>query len=155
MTRNERIIIRPAQDDDVPGIVALLADDPVGCNRETPGSIEAYLDAYAEMIQDPAIRLYVAVDIPGTVIGYLQMTITRHLSYRGSRRALLEDLRVATSHRNQGIGRRLVSTSIVDAKKAGCGIIQLFVHQSREQARSFYQALGFRADHLGLRLTIE
>lgn len=155
MIKNESIVIRPAQDDDLPSIIALLADDPIGSSREAPGSIEAYLDAYAEMIQDPAIRLYVAVDVPGTVFGYLQVTITRHLSYRGSRRALLEDLRVAKSHRSQGIGRRLVSTSIVDAKKAGCGVIQLFVHQSRERARSFYQTLGFRADHLGLRLVID
>jgi ribosomal protein S18 acetylase RimI-like enzyme len=155
MIKNDSIIIRSTQHVDLPGIVALLADDPIGNSRETPLSMEAYHHAHAKMIQDPAIRLFVAVDITGAVIGYVQMTMTQHLSYRGARRALLEDLRVAISHRSLGIGRRLVSAAIYDAKNAGCRLVQLFVHQSRDRARCFYRKLGFQADHLGLRLVID
>src|SRR5579863_6538771 len=40
------ITIRAAQQEDVPAIVALLADDPLGAARETPDDLGAYLAAF-------------------------------------------------------------------------------------------------------------
>ena len=147
-------IIRPAIAADLARIIALLADDPIGSTREDPLVPEAYGATFAALKDDPATHLLVAADAGDNVIGYLQMTVTRHLSYRGARRALLEDLRVSASHRRQGIGRRLVTAATAEARKAGCSIIQLFVHRDRDRARLFYQGLGFQADHLGLRFML-
>ena len=146
--------IRSARRSDVPEIVTLLADDPIGQQREIPASIERYVAAYDALIADPAVRCFVAVSNSDAVIGYAQMTITRHLSYCGARRALLEDLRVASHHRNNGVGSRLIETVIAAARFADCGIVQLFIHHDREEAYRLYRKIGFRVDHHGLRLTL-
>lgn len=146
--------IRSATRGDVPRIVALLADDPIGAMRETPQSIDRYLAAFDALAETSGTHLFVAEDAAGTVIGYLQMSVTRHLSYGGARRALLEDLRVVTSYRRQGIGRRLVEAANDAARLAGCSVVQLFVHQSRDQARRFYLGLGFAAEHHGFRMRL-
>lgn len=147
--------IRPADADDLAGIVSLLADDPIGRRRESPLAIDAYHATFARLRNDPATHLLIAADAENHVIGYLQMTITRHLSYRGASRALLEDLRVSPQYRGQGIGRHLVTTATDIARQAGCTLLQLFVHRSRDRAQRFYHHLGFEAEHLGLRLTID
>jgi ribosomal protein S18 acetylase RimI-like enzyme len=149
-----RIGIRQARRDDVPAVVELLADDHIGRQREAPASPERYLAAYDALIVDPAVRCFVAVEARGAVIGYLQMTITRHLSFGGARRALLEDLRVAACHRNNGIGRSLVETAVAAARSADCGIVQLLVHHDRQEACRFYRKIGFRSDHLGMRMVV-
>lgn len=146
--------IRLARRSDVPAIIALLADDPIGQRREMPASIERYLTAFDAMIVDPAVRCFVAVSDDGAVIGYVQMTITQHLSFCGARRALLEDLRVASQHRNKGVGSRLIEVAVAAARSADCSIMQLFVHHDRRDADRFYQKIGFRSDHQGLRLAL-
>jgi ribosomal protein S18 acetylase RimI-like enzyme len=154
MSDGELISFRPLQRDDIPGVVMLLADDPVGVNRESIEELGRYLDAYRAMIADPALRMIVAVNEARQVVGYVQITITRHLSYRGARRGLLEDLRVGVPYRGQRIGRRLVEAAIAAATEAGCDLVQLFVHHSRDNARQLYQNLGFSNDHLGMRLML-
>ncbi|HVI87111.1 MAG TPA: GNAT family N-acetyltransferase [Dongiaceae bacterium] len=149
------IHIRPARRSDVPGIVALLADDAIGQGRERPESIERYFAAYDALASDPAVRCLVAADEEDAVTGYVQVTITRHLSFGGARRALVEDLRVAPAHRRNGLGTRLVEAAIAAALSAGCDIVQLFVHRDREAAHCFYRKLGFQIDHLGLRLSLK
>jgi len=146
--------IRLASRSDVPTIVALLADDPIGQRREMAGSIEYYLAAFDAMIVDPAVRCFVATSDDGAVIGYLQITVTQHLSFCGARRALLEDLRVTSSHRNKGIGSRLIEAAVAAARSADCSIVQLFVHHDRGDADRFYRRIGFRSDHQGLRLAL-
>jgi len=146
--------IRDATRGDIRSIVSLLADDPLGQQREAPASLAAYVAAYDAMACDPATQCFVAVDAEDTVIGYVQMTVSRHLSYQGARRALLEDLRVAASCRRAGIGEQLVRTAIAAAQTAGCDLVQLLVHTERDAAHHLYRKLGFRADHLGLRLNL-
>jgi ribosomal protein S18 acetylase RimI-like enzyme len=147
--------IRPAARTDVPAIVALLADDPIGQSRETMANLAPYLSAFDALAGESGTHLLVAEDDAGAVIGCVQVTITRHLSYGGARRALLEDLRVASSCRNQGVGQLLVLSAIELARSAECRVVQLFVHQSRDHARRFYRGLGFDAAHDGLRLTLD
>ena len=154
MSPTATIDIRHARRDDVPHIVALLTADPIGQQREAAASAASYFAAYDALTLDKATQSFVAADADGNIIGYVQVTITRHLSYRGVCRALLEDLRVAVPYRRSGIGNRLVRTAIAAAQAAGCSLVQLLVHTERDAAHSFYRKLGFRADHLGLRLPL-
>lgn len=148
------IEIRGLQRDDVAHVIALLADDPIGRQREAPSEATPYLAAFDALTEDPAAYCLVAIDDGGSVVGYLQLTVTRHLSYRGSRRALLEDLRVSPAHRGAGIGTRLVEAAIAAARAHDCTVLQLLVHQDRAAARHFYRRFGFQAQHVGLRLAL-
>lgn len=147
---------RRAVRDDVPAIVHLLADDPLGAMREAdvdplPSS---YYAAFEAIDQDPNQELVVAV-ANGRVIGVLQLTFIPSLTYQGSWRAQIEGVRVAADRRSAGIGQRMIAWCIERARQRGCEMVQLTSNKSRAGAIRFYERLGFVASHEGLKLRLE
>jgi ribosomal protein S18 acetylase RimI-like enzyme len=151
-----KLTFRPARAGDLPAIITMLADDPLGATREIASSPlpQSYYDAFQEIAGDPHNELLVA-ELAGRVVGALQWTIIPGLSYQGSRRMLVEGVRVAADVRGQGIGRALMEQAIAHAGERGCRMVQLTSHQSRADARRFYEGLGFRASHVGMVLYLE
>jgi ribosomal protein S18 acetylase RimI-like enzyme len=145
--------IRPAKHRDLPAILRLLADDPLGAKRErVEDPLPAcYSDAFAAIEADPRNELVVAVR-EGVVIGCLQLTFIPGLSRQGAERALIESVRVARDRRGQGIGRRLFDWAIARARARGCRLVQLTTDKSRPDALRFYESLGFVNSHDGLKL---
>ena len=146
------LTIRRARAEDVPDIVAMLADDPLGATRERPGD-PRYAAAFADLDADPRQLLAVA-DAGGEVVGTLQLTFIPGLSRRGSTRALIEAVRVRSDQRGGGLGQRLVGWAIEQARQRGCALVQLTTDASRTDAHRFYTRLGFTASHVGMKLTI-
>jgi ribosomal protein S18 acetylase RimI-like enzyme len=149
----ENIIIRRAERRDVPAIVALLADDPLGAKREharTPLP-SSYYDAFDAIASDPNHEL-VVMETDGDVAGTLQLTILPHLTYRGGRRGHIEAVRVHTAQRGAGLGRRLIQWAVDRARERGCHVVQLTTDASRPDAVAFYETLGFRSTHVGMKL---
>lgn len=142
--------IRVAEAGDVPAIVALLADDPLGAKRESPGD-PAYLAAFGDISSDPRQVLVVA-DVGGQVVGTLQLTCTPGLSRMGTTRATIEAVRVRSDQRGRRLGERLVRWAIDEARRRGCGVVRLTTDASRVDAHRFYQRLGFTASHVGMKL---
>jgi ribosomal protein S18 acetylase RimI-like enzyme len=145
------ITIRRARRDDVGSIVAMLADDPLGSGRERienplPAS---YFAAFERLDRDPNIQLVVA-EGGGVVVGCLQLCILPGLSSQGASRALIEDVRVASSRRSRGIGEQLVQWAVAQARAGGCKLVELLTHNSRVDAQRFYARLGFKASHVGM-----
>jgi GNAT superfamily N-acetyltransferase len=147
-------VIRPATRDDVPAIVALLADDPIGAGRETVGELEPYLRAWEAITANPSARLVVAEDGAGAIAGTLQLDLLDSLTRRGTRRAQVEGVRVARDARGTGVGRALLEWAIAEARREGCGLIQLTSDVRRDDAARFYEALGFSASHRGFKLAL-
>jgi GNAT superfamily N-acetyltransferase len=144
------LVIRRATAEDVPAIVAMLADDPLGARRESPGD-PAYATAFAEIDADP--RQYLAVAVAGeSVVGTLQLTFIPGLSRRGSTRALIEAVRVRADRRGGGLGRRLTEWAIATSREQGAAMVQLTTDASRADAHRFYERLGFVASHVGMKL---
>lgn len=148
------VTIRRAGRDDVPSIVAMLADDPLGRGRERPEDPlpAAYLAAFERIAADGNIHLMVAEDEAGGVVGCLQLCILPGLSSQGASRGLIEDVRVATRCRSQGIGEQMVRWAIEAARGRGCKLVELLTHQSRVEAQRFYVRLGFQPSHVGMTL---
>jgi ribosomal protein S18 acetylase RimI-like enzyme len=152
MTANPSVTVRRARRDDVGAIVAMLADDPLGSARERledplPSN---YFQAFEALDRDPNIRLVVAEDGEGAVIGCLQLCILPGLSSQGASRALIEDVRVATGCRGRGIGEVLVQWAITEARAKGCKLVELLTHHTRVDAQRFYRRLGFQPSHVGM-----
>ncbi len=143
------IRFRNATRDDVPAIVELLTDDPLGKGREGAAA-EAYLNAFDDIAANPMHQLIVGED-EGRVIACCQLTILAGLSRGGSRRALVEAVRVAADLRSQGIGARMMADCEARARAAGATIIQLTTDRSRTEAHRFYERLGYQASHLGMK----
>ena len=148
------ITIRHARREDVVSIVKMLADDALGGSRER---IEdplpsCYFAAFDKVAHDPNITLVVAEGEGGAVIGCLQLCILPGLSSQGVPRGLIEDVRVASHLRGQGIGEQLVQWAVAEARSRGCMLIELLTHSSRVDAQRFYERLGFARSHVGMTL---
>jgi ribosomal protein S18 acetylase RimI-like enzyme len=146
--------IRQARREDLPAIVALLADDPLGRSREEPADLAAYRRAFDEIAAQSGNAILVA-QINGAVVGCLQLTIIPGLARRGIKRGQIEGVRVAAAHRGKKLGERLVADAIARARAAGCGLVQLTTDTSRPDAHRFYERFGFVASHLGMKLMLE
>ncbi|MGY1673318.1 N-acetyltransferase family protein [Geodermatophilus sp. SYSU D00710] len=96
--------MRRATAADVPAVVALLADDPLGAGREA-ADLAPYETAFAAVDADPA-HLLVVADDGGTVLGTLQLSFLPGLSRGGALRAQVEGVRVSSSARGRGLGGR-------------------------------------------------
>ena len=147
------VLFREARREDLSAIVAMLADDPLGAVRERfeDPLPEAYLRAF-DTIERDAHQLLIVADRAGKVVGVLQMTFIPSLTWQGSTRALIEGVRVASGQRGLRIGEALVQEAIARARMHGCAIVQLTTDRSRTDAHRFYERLGFRATHVGMKL---
>ncbi|MET9089678.1 GNAT family N-acetyltransferase [Streptomyces sp. NPDC004237] len=145
--------IRAAVAEDIPAIVAMLADDPLGARRESPDDLAPYLSALERLSADPHQRLVVAVR-EGRVVGTLQLTIIPGLSRRGATRSIIEAVRIHADERGGGLGTRFIEWAIDESRREGCQLVQLTSDQSRTDAHRFYERLGFTASHVGFKLEI-
>jgi GNAT superfamily N-acetyltransferase len=149
------ITVRRAVGGDLPAIVRLLADDPLGQLRErdeTPLP-QSYFAAFEAIDGDPRNEL-VVVELADEVIGTLQLTILPYLTYQGGMRAQIEAVRVDRRFRDRGIGQRLFEWAIGRACERGCHMVQLTTNASRGEAHRFYERLGFVASHVGMKLDL-
>jgi GNAT superfamily N-acetyltransferase len=142
--------IRPATADDLRAIVDLLADDPLGARRESPGDLAPYRAAYERVAADPQQHLVVAVR-GGRVVGTLQLTVIPGLSRRGASRSLVEAVRVHSDERGGGLGTLLVEWAVEESRRLGCALVQLTSDATRTDAHRFYERLGFTASHVGFK----
>ncbi|MGW2386520.1 N-acetyltransferase family protein [Streptomyces sp. NPDC001658] len=145
--------IRPATTDDVSAIVALLADDPLGAQRESPDDLTPYLAALERLTSDPNQHLVVAVR-EGRIVGTLQLTVIPGLSRRGATRSVVEGVRVHADERGSGLGTRLMEWAIDESRRQDCRLVQLTSDNTRTDAHRFYERLGFTASHVGFKLQL-
>lgn len=145
-------IIRPARRDDVPAIVAMLADDPLGAQREQPGD-PAYLTAFDAIDADPR-QLLVVAEHDEEAVGTLQLTFIPGLSRKGATRAQIEAVRVRADIRGSGLGDRMIRWAVDTARERGCAMVQLTTDASRTDAHRFYERLGFQPSHVGMKLAL-
>jgi GNAT superfamily N-acetyltransferase len=153
---NDSVTFRIATREDVPAVVQMLADDELGSQRERCEERlpESYYAAFEQLNSDFNHQLIVA-ELNGKVIGTLHLMFLPSLSYQGGLRAQVESVRVDKNHQNQGIGGRMMKWAIERAKERGAHIMQLTTHKSREDAHRFYERLGFKGSHLGMKLSLK
>lgn len=147
------LTFRKATAADVPGIVAMLADDPLGATREDLSDLSSYYAAFDRITVDPTQHLIVA-ERGDELLGTLQLTLIPGLSRRGATRALIESVRVASSVRGSGAGTALMEFAIEFARSSGASMVQLTSDISRTDAHRFYERLGFSYTHAGFKLAL-
>ena len=151
----QTVAFRRAVAADLPAIVALLADDPIGSGRESAGLQldPRYAEAFAAIDADPN-QLLAGAERDGSVIGVLQLSFIPGLTRRGMWRGQIEGVRIAAGERGSGTGRAMLRWAIEQCRQRGCGLVQLTSDKRRSGAHRFYEALGFRATHRGYKLDL-
>jgi GNAT superfamily N-acetyltransferase len=150
------MLLREARREDLPAIVRMLADDPLGKKRhrvEHPLP-QDYYAAFDAIAASPSNGLYVA-EIDGEIAGTLQLTFIPGLDYVGSERMQIEAVRVARQRRNAGLGKAMIAQAIAIARRRGCQRVELTSSASRKDAHRFYEGLGFAASHVGMKLMLK
>ncbi|MFD6934936.1 GNAT family N-acetyltransferase [Streptomyces goshikiensis] len=153
MTDTPELAIRPATEDDLPAIVAMLADDPLGATRESPDDLTPYAAALKRLVEDPHQHVVVAVR-GDRVVGTLQLTIVPGLSRKGATRSIIEGVRVHADERGSGLGTRFVEWAVDQSRRENCQLVQLTSDVTRTDAHRFYERLGFTASHVGFKLQL-
>ncbi len=153
-TRTGSVRLVRAVADDLPALVALLADDPLGAARERQdGDLSDYRRAFEAIDADPRQLLVSAVE-GVQVVGTLQLTFIPGLSRQGATRAQVEAVRVHAQYRSQGLGAAMLGWAIDEARRRRCAVVQLTTDTSRRDAHRLYERLGFVASHVGYKLPL-
>ena len=149
------IAFREAQPADLPAIIALLANDTLGQQREDSSSPPnpRYVDALQAILADPN-QLQVVAILHGEVIGCLQLSFIPGLARMGAWRGQIEAVRIAEMHRSSGVGQQMFEWTIGQCRTRGCDLVQLTTDKARTDAHRFYERLGFVASHIGYKLKL-
>jgi GNAT superfamily N-acetyltransferase len=150
------VVLRVAVRADLPALVALIADDEFGSCRDGIGTAEdlvAYERAF-EAIDRDCNHVLPAADSDVGVVGTLQLSFLPGLARRGSWRAQIESVRVAAAVRGQGLGALMIGWAVAEATARACSLVQLTSDKQRTEAHRFYERLGFRATHEGMKLRL-
>lgn len=152
----DSLLFRRATRADLPEIVRMLADDELGQQRERFESPlpEAYLQAFAEIDADKNHELTVA-ELNGEIVGTLHLMFLPSISYQGGLRAQVESVRVDEKYRGKGLGAKMMAYAIQRSKERGAHLMHLTSHASRTDAHRFYERLGFKKAHVGMKLNLK
>jgi ribosomal protein S18 acetylase RimI-like enzyme len=146
---------RIATEHDLDRIVEMLADDVLGSKRERYERPlpDSYFKAFQAITADPNNELVVACR-GEEIIGVQQITFTPYITHQGGWRATIEGVRTSSAERGKGLGTELIRFGIQRAKERGCHLVQLTTDKKREDALRFYESLGFKASHEGLKMQL-
>ena len=145
---------RKATRNDVSSIVEMIADDDLGKTRENfqlPLPTE-YLKAFDKINFDQNQELIVVENESSEIIGTLQLSFIQYLTYRGGIRAQIEAVRIRKDQRGLGIGKKMFEWAIRRAKERKAHLLQLTTDKKRPEAMTFYEKLGFKATHEGMKM---
>lgn len=148
-------VFRRAEQSDLEAIVAMLADDVLGRQREDTRlpAADAYVQAFQAIDADPNQFLAVA-ELDGAVVGTLQISFMPGLSHQGAWRGEIEAVRIARTARGTGLGRRMMEWAIEQCRARNCRIVQLTSDLKRTDAHRFYEQMGFVGSHKGYKLVL-
>ncbi|MCH9753981.1 MAG: GNAT family N-acetyltransferase [Alphaproteobacteria bacterium] len=149
------MISRKAVIEDLPTIIALLADDELGKSRESVSESDGknYIDAFNKIDSDSNQYLMV-VEKESRIVATCHLTIIPSLTFKGSTRMQIEAVRVSKEYRSQQIGKFMISEALNYAKFRNASIIQLTTNKARPDAIHFYKSIGFKDTHEGMKFIL-
>lgn len=146
--------IREAHKEDIISIVKMLADDQLGALRENYDDPlpEVYFTAFSHIEEDQNQELLVVETEEGEIVGTMQLSFLRYLTYQGGIRAQIEGVRIRQDQRGKRIGEKMIKWAIQRAKDKKAHVVQLTTDKKRDEAILFYEKLGFSSSHEGMKL---
>lgn len=143
--------IREAREPDLPAILALLREDAIREVEEPAEVTEGQRAALRDIIVRPDQQVLVG-EMAGDLVATCQVAWLRRLFYDGALVCLVESVRVSSRVRGHGLGAELMEYVCAEARRRRCARIELTTNRRRERAQRFYERLGFRPSHVGMKL---
>lgn len=152
MPDTETLTLREATIDDLPAIIAMLADDILGKTRESTDDAlpDVYREAFSQIDSDTNASVQLLTD-GATILGCAQVNVLANLSLTGTTRGQIEGVRIAAAHRGRGLGSVMLDLLEQHLRDQGCGLMQFTTNRQRDEALSFYEQRGFEPSHIGFK----
>jgi GNAT superfamily N-acetyltransferase len=156
----EKLVVREARRSDLVAILGLVAADAIREVPEDVGTSESgdvapeYVAAYERITADPGALLLVG-ELEGEIVATCQVNFLRHLMYHGGLVAQVESVRTTNHLRGQGIGTALMDWVVAESRRRGAVRLQLTSNAARVDAHRFYERLGFKRTHVGMKLYLD
>ena len=129
---------RTADASDVPALTRLLEQLGYPCSEE---------QVRARLTFGPPDRRVVVAELDGDVVGLAVLELI-HPLHDPAPEAVLTALVTEANARHRGIARVLLADVARRARQAGAQHLTLRCHRRRDDAHTFYRALGFDETHL-------
>ncbi|MBT2773644.1 GNAT family N-acetyltransferase [Halomonas sp. ISL-60] len=88
----------------------------------------------------------------GDMVGTCTVNVCANLSWSGRPYAIIENVIVSRSHRNQGIGKAILEYATDFAQQAGCYKAALMTGSKEPATHRLYESAGFSASKQGYQI---
>jgi GNAT superfamily N-acetyltransferase len=131
----------PLTPGDVDRVVAMMAQ--LYAQGSEPFDAARARRATETLLTEPEYGGVWLIDLDGALAGYLVVVLGYSLEF-GGRFGLLDELFVAESHRNRGLGAEALAFADEQCRTRGWQALRLEVGQKNHQAIALYSRSGFR-----------
>jgi len=147
------ITIRIARDTDLPFIYSLSPVLAAGAKLDwhDRGAVQDFQDSYiAEMMAETSLRnITLIAEKEGLVTGFIHARESTD-DISGEECGTVPLLAVKENAQGAGVGRLLIEAAEDWSKTHGFRLLHLEVFSTNDQARGFYQNLGFKPDTINM-----
>lgn len=145
------MIIRKAESNDIPQILALLSQvlevhAAIRPDLFVSGTVKYSADELKNIIENEDTPVFVA-DEGGNVLGHAFVQISVNTSQNmpmGLKSMYIDDICVDENARRKNVGKALYEYALAYAKGIGCYDVSLNVWEGNDSARRFYESMGMR-----------
>ena len=131
---SNNIIIRPAQEADIPAIHALVYE--LAVFEKEPEAVFTTPEEYLEDFRKGLFECRVA-ELEGQVVG-MTLFFMSYSSWKG-KMLYLDDFVVNEQYRGLGVGQKLYNEFIAEGQRRGCRLVKWQVLDWNEPAVKFYE----------------
>ncbi len=131
---SNNIILRPAQDADIPAIHALVYE--LAVFEKEPDAVFTTPEEYLEDFRNGLFECRVA-ELEGKVVG-MTLFFMSYSSWKG-KMLYLDDFVVNEQYRGLGVGQKLYDDFIAEGQRRGCRLVKWQVLDWNEPAVKFYE----------------
>ncbi len=154
----DNLIIRKADDGDLPAIMRLLSQVEELHARIRPDVFVSGVEKYTneelkEIIKNKQTPVYVACE-GCAVLGHLFCVMRLPKPMHVGKTLYIDDLCVDENARGKGVGRALFEFANELAKKSDCDALVLNVWEGNDGAKAFYKKMGMRVRETQMELSV-
>jgi GNAT superfamily N-acetyltransferase len=136
------LIIRPAEQGDLPGLLALYRHLHPDDLELDPSEAEP---AWSALLSSNLTTVIVA-DAAGSLVSSCTLAVVPNLSHGARPYGVIDNVVTHSEHRRRGLGRAVLQAALAIAWNANCYKVTLGTGSRRESTLRFYEGAGFLQD---------
>jgi len=142
----ENITIRESIYDDIPSLLELLYE--LGRPKsQTDNELEKFEKLLKNYMQEDDKKILIAQINDSKIIGMISMVFLSRLN-QNTLEMYIPELIVSQNYHSNGIGKKLINSSIEFGKEKKCHRIRLESGNQRIESHKFYKRLGFETSSI-------